>query len=107
MLQASIVAGGLSPSTLLVKPASLQAENAGPPKDIAVPRPSPWPEKILVLLRAGNPSATIEQIKVAASVRDLNVLKKAMASAQFAGCWPDVDRGDRGERAGAVGAEAA
>ena len=55
-------------------------------------RPSPWPDKILALLRAGNPSAAIAQIKVAPSVRDLNALKKAMAGAQLAGRWPDVDR---------------
>lgn len=57
-----------------------------------MPRPSPWPDKILALLRAGNASAVIAQIKVAPSVRDLNALKKAMAGAQLAGRWPDVDR---------------
>ena len=57
-----------------------------------MPRPSPWPDKIIALLRAGNPSAAIAQIKVAPSVRDLNALKKVMAGAQLAGRWPDVDR---------------
>jgi hypothetical protein len=52
----------------------------------------PWPDKILALLRAGNPSAAIAQIKVAPSVRELNALKKVMASAQLAGRWPDVGR---------------
>lgn len=55
-------------------------------------RPSPWPDKILALLRAGNASAVVAQVKVAPSVRDLNALKKAMAAAQLAGRWPDVDR---------------
>ncbi|MBC5782617.1 hypothetical protein H8N03_06645 [Ramlibacter sp. USB13] len=55
-------------------------------------RPSPWPDKILAVLRAGNPAAAIAQIKVAPSVKDLNALKKAMEKAQFAGRWVDVDR---------------
>lgn len=54
-------------------------------------RPSPWPDKILALLRAKNPAAAIAQIKVAPSVRDLNALKKALAAAQLVGRWPDVD----------------
>lgn len=54
-------------------------------------RPSPWTDKVLALLRAGNPSAAIAQIKVAPSVRDLKALEKALASAQLAGRWRDVD----------------
>lgn len=56
-----------------------------------MPRPSAWSPKILALLRAGNPAAAIAQIKVAPSVRDLNTLQKAMADAQLAGRWRDVD----------------
>lgn len=56
-----------------------------------MPRPSPWPDKILALLRAGNPAAAIAQVRVAPSVRDLNALRKAMAAGQLAGRWPDVD----------------
>ena len=54
-------------------------------------RPSPWPDKVLALLRAGNPAAAIAQIKVAPSVRELHALEKALAAAQLAGRWPDVD----------------
>lgn len=54
-------------------------------------RPSPWSAKILALLRASNPSAAIAQVKVAPSVRDLKALQKAMADAQLAGRWRDVD----------------
>lgn len=54
-------------------------------------RPSPWPEKVLALLRTGNAGAAIAQIKVAPSVRDLQALQKAMAAAQLAGKWRDVD----------------
>jgi hypothetical protein len=60
-----------------------------PEPDVA--RPSPWPDKVLALLRAGNPAAAIAQIKVAPSVRDLNQLQKALAAAQLAGKWRDVD----------------
>jgi hypothetical protein len=53
--------------------------------------PSPWPDKVVALLRAGNPTAAIAQIKVAPSVRDLKALEKTMATAQLAGRWKDVD----------------
>lgn len=54
-------------------------------------RPSPWPDKVVALLRAGNPAAAIAQIKVAPSVRELRALEKALAAAQLAGRWRDVD----------------
>jgi len=54
-------------------------------------RPSPWPDKILALLRAGNTAAAIAQIRVAPGVRELNALQKAMAAAQLNGRWKDVD----------------
>lgn len=53
--------------------------------------PSPWPEKVLALLRAANPAAAIAQIKVAPSVRDLRALEKALQSARLTGKWPGVD----------------
>ncbi|MEO7391741.1 MAG: hypothetical protein ABIU58_06175 [Ramlibacter sp.] len=53
--------------------------------------PSPWPDKVMALLRARNPEAAIAQIKVAPSVRDLNTLQKALGAAQLAGKWPGVD----------------
>ncbi|MCG2593107.1 hypothetical protein LZ009_09975 [Ramlibacter sp. XY19] len=55
-------------------------------------RPSPWPDKVLAVLRAGNPAAAIAQIKVAPSVRDLRALEKALAAAQLGGKWRDVDQ---------------
>lgn len=54
-------------------------------------RPSPWPDKIIALLRAGNAAAAIAQIKVAPSARELRALEKAMTAAQLAGRWRDVD----------------
>jgi hypothetical protein len=46
----------------------------------------------MALLRAGNPAAAIAQIKVAPGVRELAALQKALATAQLAGKWQDVDR---------------
>lgn len=45
----------------------------------------------MALLRARNAAAAIAQIKVAPTVRDLKALEKALAAAQLAGRWPDVD----------------
>jgi folylpolyglutamate synthase/dihydropteroate synthase len=45
----------------------------------------------MALLRSGNAAAAIAQIKVAPSVRDLRALEKALAAAQWAGRWRDVD----------------
>ena len=52
---------------------------------------SAWPGKIMALLRAGNPTAAIAQIRVAPSVRELRALEKALAAAQLSGKWRDVD----------------
>jgi hypothetical protein len=54
-------------------------------------RPSPWPDKVLALLRAGNPTAAVAQIKVAPGVRELRALEKAVVAAKLAGKWRDVD----------------
>jgi len=61
------------------------------PRNTAVARPSLWPEKVLALLRAGNPAAAVAQIKVAPTVRDLQSLEKSIAAAKLAGKWRDVD----------------
>ncbi|HWI84686.1 hypothetical protein [Ramlibacter sp.] len=54
-------------------------------------RPSPWPDKVIALLRTGNPAAAIAQIKVAPGVRELRALEKALAAAQLSGKWANVD----------------
>ncbi|VWX62971.1 conserved hypothetical protein [Burkholderiales bacterium 8X] len=56
-----------------------------------VARPSPWPDKILALLRAGNPAAAVAQIKVAPSVRDLQALERSLGTKAMAGKWPEVE----------------
>jgi hypothetical protein len=60
-------------------------------QELPLARPTPWSDKILALLRAGNPAAAIAQIRVAPSVRDLRSLETALAAAQLAGRWKDVD----------------
>jgi hypothetical protein len=45
----------------------------------------------MALLRANNPAAATAQIRVAPSVRELRALEKALAAAQLAGKWRDVD----------------
>ena len=54
-------------------------------------RPTPWPDKVIALLRSRNPAAAIAQIKVAPSVRDLRALEKALAATKLTGRWKDVD----------------
>ena len=56
-----------------------------------VPSPSSWPDKVMAVLRAGNPAAAIAQIRVAPSVRDLRALEKSIAGAKLNGKWRDVD----------------
>ncbi len=46
-------------------------------------RPSDWPPRVLALIKSGNTSAAIEQIKVAPTVKDLLQLQKVLAGAQL------------------------
>ena len=50
-----------------------------------------WAPKVLALLKGGNTSAAIAQIKVAPSVKDLRQLGVTVAAAGLAGRWRDVD----------------
>jgi hypothetical protein len=50
-----------------------------------------WAAKVLALLKGGNTSAAIAQIKVAPSVKDLKQLGDAVAAAGLAGRWRDAD----------------
>ena len=54
-------------------------------------RANDWAGKILALLKGGNTSAAIAQIKVAPTVKDLKALKAAMIVGQLTGRWRDVD----------------
>jgi hypothetical protein len=50
-----------------------------------------WAAKVLALLKGGNTSAAIAQIKVAPSVKDLRQLGETVVAAGLAGRWRDVD----------------
>ena len=52
---------------------------------------SVWADKVLALIRAGNTSAAVAQIKVAPSVKDLRALQAAIIVHRFQGRWPAVD----------------
>jgi hypothetical protein len=54
-------------------------------------RPSPWPDKVLALLRTGNTAAAIAQIKAAPSLKDVQALEKRVVAAKLAGRWRDAD----------------
>jgi hypothetical protein len=45
----------------------------------------------MALLRGGNASGAIAQIRVAPSVRELRALQQAIVKAQLTGRWKDVD----------------
>lgn len=50
-----------------------------------------WAGKVLALLKGGNTSAAVAQIKVAPTVKDLKALKAAMIVERLAGRWRHVD----------------
>jgi hypothetical protein len=54
-------------------------------------RASEWANKVLALLRAGNDTAAVAQIKVAPSVRDLKSLQAALKLPPNAGRWSEVE----------------
>lgn len=58
---------------------------------MAKARTNDWPTKVLALLKGGNTSAAIAQIKVAPSVKDLQQLRDAVAASGLTGRWRDVD----------------
>lgn len=54
-------------------------------------RANEWVGKVLVVLKAGNTTAAIAQIKVAPDAKSLKALQAALAAAGLAGRWRDVD----------------
>ncbi|WP_028602132.1 hypothetical protein [Ottowia thiooxydans] len=50
-----------------------------------------WADKVLALIKGGNSAASIAQIKVAPSVKDLKALHTAMVIGKLTGRWRDVD----------------
>jgi len=54
-------------------------------------KPSDWPQKMMAVIRTGNMSAAIAQIKVAPTVKDLRQLQDQIARAGLAGRWHELD----------------
>jgi hypothetical protein len=54
-------------------------------------RPSVWAPKIVALIKGGNSSAAIAQIKVAPTVKDLQDLRKLLSAANLLKSHPNVD----------------
>ncbi|MBK1683525.1 MULTISPECIES: hypothetical protein [Rhodoferax] len=54
-------------------------------------RQSIWAPKVLALIKGGNSTAAIAQIKVAPTVKDLQDLRKLLASGGLLKAHPNVD----------------
>ena len=54
-------------------------------------RPSVWAPKVLALVKGGNSTAAIAQIKVAPTVQDLQALRKLLGSSNLPKTNPNVD----------------
>jgi hypothetical protein len=54
-------------------------------------RPSVWAPKVFALIKGGNASAALAQIKVAPSVKDLADLRKLLVHARLLAAHANVD----------------
>ncbi len=54
-------------------------------------RPSVWAPKVLALIKGGNSTAAIAQIKVAPTVKDVQDLRKLLAAGKLLPAHPNVD----------------
>jgi hypothetical protein len=54
-------------------------------------RANDWATKVMAVIKTGNTSAAIAQIKVAPTVKDLKALQTDMANAKITGRWPILD----------------
>ena len=54
-------------------------------------RPSVWATKVAALIKGGNSTAAIAQIKVAPTVKDLQALRALLSAAQLLKAHPNVD----------------
>ncbi len=54
-------------------------------------RANDWAGKMMAVLKAGNASAAIAQIKVAPTVKDLKALQTLMLLSKMTGRYPNVD----------------
>jgi hypothetical protein len=60
-------------------------------KEISMSRPSIWAPKVLALIKAGNSTSAIAQIKVAPTVKDLQDLRKLLMVTKLMQAHPNVD----------------
>ncbi len=54
-------------------------------------RQSPWAQKVATLIKGGNISAAIAQIKVAPTVKDLQLLRNLLTTSTLLLKYPNVD----------------
>jgi len=54
-------------------------------------RTNEWSIRVLALLKAGNPTAAIAQIKVAPDVKDIKALQTALVQGGLSGRWRNVE----------------
>jgi hypothetical protein len=54
-------------------------------------RPSVWAPKVLALIKGGNSTGAIAQIKVAPTVKDLQDLRKLLMAVKLLQAHPNVD----------------
>lgn len=54
-------------------------------------RTNEWVNKVMALLKAGNTTAAIAQIKVAPSAKDVRALQSALEAANLSTRWRDVN----------------
>ena len=55
-------------------------------------KPSLWAAKVLALIKGGNRSAALAQIKVAPTVKDLLALRKLLGDARLLATEPNIDQ---------------
>jgi hypothetical protein len=60
-------------------------------KEFAMSRQSIWATKVAALIKSGNSAAAIAQIKVAPTVKDLQDLRKLLATSNLLKLHPNVD----------------
>lgn len=60
-------------------------------KEYDMSRQSIWATKVAALIKGGNSSAAIAQIKVAPTVKDLQDLRKLLTTANLLKAHPNVD----------------
>jgi hypothetical protein len=73
---------GYMPKCLIISPTTVRYNMS---------RQSVWATKVLCLIKGGNSTAAIAQIKVAPTVKDLQDLRKMLSAAKLLASHPNVD----------------